>query len=211
MANYPTSDPSFPTRNAGETITPEFFNGPNAEITAIGAALRGTLQHDLTLATSKVLTVGGGQIAFPATQNPSSDANTLDDYAEGTWTPTLSGASGSGITYTTNSGQYIKIGKLVFASFSIATLSLGTASGGVSLSGLPFTADATHNCHGASVAWAGMTSNVVGMWLYPVAGTTTATFGITTAAGTTAFTAMTIANMGATTTLRCAFTYRASA
>ena len=31
----------------------------------------------------------GTGIAFPATQNASSDANTLDDYEEGTWTPTL--------------------------------------------------------------------------------------------------------------------------
>src|SRR4051794_8182039 len=30
---------------------------------------------------------GGGQIKFPGTQNPSADANTLDDYEEQAWTP----------------------------------------------------------------------------------------------------------------------------
>jgi len=35
------------------------------------------------------MNLAGGQIKFPATQNSSADANTLDDYEEGTWTPTL--------------------------------------------------------------------------------------------------------------------------
>jgi hypothetical protein len=64
------------------------------------------------------LTLGGalnlgstGQIVFPATQNASSDANTLDDYEEGTWTP-LSGDGTTPIT-SVNKAVYIKIGKLV--------------------------------------------------------------------------------------------------
>ena len=54
----------------------------------------------------------GTGIAFPATQNPSSDANTLDDYEEGTWTPTSYGTSNvSSLAFTLN--QYTKIGRLV--------------------------------------------------------------------------------------------------
>src|SRR5665647_161935 len=51
----------------------------------------------------------GGQIPFPATQNPSSDPNTLDDYEEGSWTPALKfGGNSVGITYSAGNqtGQY---------------------------------------------------------------------------------------------------------
>jgi hypothetical protein len=52
-------------------------------------------------------------ITFPATQSASSDANTLDDYEEGTWTPTdLSGAS---LSFTTTLGRYTKVGNQVTA------------------------------------------------------------------------------------------------
>lgn len=72
-------------------------------------------------------------IGFPATQVSSSDANTLDDYEEGTWTPT-----GNGITYSTADGAYTKIGRVVIARFTIVFPSTG--SGSIArLSGLPFT------------------------------------------------------------------------
>jgi len=74
-----------------------------------------------------------GQIVFPATQNPSAGANTLDDYEEGTWTPTVTGNA----TYTTQSGQYTKIGNLVFIKGIMTISSIGTGSPQV-ISGLPF-------------------------------------------------------------------------
>lgn len=54
--------------------------------------------------------LASGRIKFPATKNASTDANTLDDYEEGTWSPTLTNFGGTGITA---SGSYIKIGRLV--------------------------------------------------------------------------------------------------
>ena len=56
-------------------------------------------------------------IAFPATQSTSADANTLDDYEEGTWTPTYGG--GQNITGTPTFAQavYTKVGRLVTLSF----------------------------------------------------------------------------------------------
>jgi len=82
---------------------------------------------------------GGGQIKFPATQNPSSDVNTLDDYEEGTWVPTLLiGGSSSGITYNSLQGSYVKIGCLVYIEGRILLSSKGSNTGSVSISGLPF-------------------------------------------------------------------------
>jgi hypothetical protein len=91
---------------------------------------------------SGVIGVGSG-IAFPATQSASSDANTLDDYEEGTWTPTYTSASGSftSITYVgTVVGRYTKIGNLVtvIITFGTDAITVGTASGDVRISGLPF-------------------------------------------------------------------------
>lgn len=85
---------------------------------------------------SAALPLGSGQITFPATQNASSGANVLDDYEEGTWTPT--DGSGAGLTLTVGGASYIKIGREVLASFNI-TYPV-TASGASSqINGLPFT------------------------------------------------------------------------
>ena len=80
----------------------------------------------------------GTGIAFPATQSASSDANTLDDYEEGTWTPTLV-STGASFTYPRGQyGSYCKIGSLVYAQFYIGADASGTTSNGCTLSNLPF-------------------------------------------------------------------------
>jgi hypothetical protein len=90
---------------------------------------------------SEIITASKG-VAFPATQVASADANTLDDYEEGTWTPAYS-ASVLGTfsaSYTEQIGFYTKIGNTVYASFRIAgTVTRGTSSGDFVITGLPFT------------------------------------------------------------------------
>lgn len=86
------------------------------------------------------INVLGGGIKFPATQVPSADANTLDDYEEGTWTPELRfGNATTGITYTTQSGHYTKIGNLVTATCMVVLSSNGTATGNAEIYNLPYT------------------------------------------------------------------------
>ena len=83
-------------------------------------------------------------IAFPATQSASSDANTLDDYEEGTWTPVLGGfTSESGQSYNVNSGSYTKIGNQVFCTMRISLATAGTITGNAVIKGLPFTSNST--------------------------------------------------------------------
>jgi hypothetical protein len=79
----------------------------------------------------------GMGIAFPATQSASSDANTLDDYEEGTWTPAY-GSAFTG-TYASNGqvGFYTKVGRLVTAYFWIQ-VSTVSGSGLLSIQGFPF-------------------------------------------------------------------------
>ena len=83
----------------------------------------------------------GSGISFPATQSASSDANTLDDYEEGTYTPTLSfGGASTGITYDVQTGRYTKVGRLVTVSFTIRLTNKGSSSGDARVS-LPFSSD----------------------------------------------------------------------
>jgi hypothetical protein len=80
-------------------------------------------------------------ITFPATQSASADANTLDDYEEGTFTPIIVGGTTAGTaTYTSQTGQYTKIGNRVLISIRIGYNS-GTGTGTLNIGGLPFTTD----------------------------------------------------------------------
>ena len=84
-------------------------------------------------------------LAFPATQSADAGANVLDDYEEGTWTPTLQDDSRSDSesqAYSEQVGSYTKIGRLVNILCRITVTSLGTltTSEGAVIGGLPFTA-----------------------------------------------------------------------
>lgn len=95
----------------------------------------------LTIARSNgLITLGDGQVQFPATQNPSSDANTLDDYEEGTWTPTLTfGGAAVGMTATGQTlGRYTKIGNMVAIYFRHQLSAKGSSTGSAVIGGLPF-------------------------------------------------------------------------
>ena len=119
-------------------------------------------------------------IQFPATQNASSDANALDDYEEGTWTPRLADASGNLATAASaNGGTYTKVGRVVTANGVLATNGLGSVSGDVRLSGLPFTcANITYNYGVISVGHANGLAITAGNYIagYNALNDTTAVF-----------------------------------
>jgi hypothetical protein len=82
-----------------------------------------------------------GNIKFPATQVPSADANTLDDYEEGTWTPALRfGGAAVNMTYSMQLGRYTKIGRVVTAVASMILTEKGDSTGAATVAGLPFAA-----------------------------------------------------------------------
>lgn len=97
----------------------------------------------------------GAGISFPAVQAPSTDVNTLDDYEEGTFTPTFTPATGAfGSITVAGAGRYVKVGKTVFFWIDIRTTAattIGTAAGQLYITGLPFTADANVGYGCASV------------------------------------------------------------
>ncbi len=67
-------------------------------------------------------------------------ANALDDYEEGTWTPSITfNQSSTGITHNIQNGKYVKIGSAVYVTCHCSLSSKGTASGVADINGLPFT------------------------------------------------------------------------
>lgn len=109
--------------------------------------------------TLNSMTVAGNLVGLPSTlasysPNPSSGqallalANggsgadfSIDEDWSGTWTPSLTfGGASTGITYTTQSGYYSKVGNVCICVFRIALSSKGSASGSTLLEGLPFSA-----------------------------------------------------------------------
>lgn len=103
--------------------------------------LVGGVAHNVVQIDEDVVELNYGQIKFPATANPSSNANTLDEYEEGTWTPVVVGTTTAGTgTYTTQTGSYTKIGRLVFIESNCAW-SAHTGTGPMQIDGLPFTPD----------------------------------------------------------------------
>lgn len=105
-------------------------------------------------------------IKFPVTQVPSADLYTLDDYREGTFTPSLAfGGAAVGITYGTQAGVWTKIGNRLFMNGTIVLTSKGSSTGNAAISGLPaapVTVSATTPIFGTALA-AGVTTALVGL------------------------------------------------
>jgi hypothetical protein len=88
-------------------------------------------------------------VPFPATQVPSADVNTLDDYEEvATFVPVLTFATPGNLNVVTSSATGIatKIGNMVAVDLILTTSTFThtTAAGGLQITGLPFTCNATH-------------------------------------------------------------------
>jgi hypothetical protein len=111
--------------------------------------LGGTEKMSLTttgLKTASTISVGdatpstsGAGITFPATQSASSNANTLDDYEEGSWTYDFTATTGTitkSATYLT--GLYTKTGRQVTVTGFLAVSSVSSPTGTLTVTGLPY-------------------------------------------------------------------------
>lgn len=144
-------------------------------ITSGGNLLVGTTTNN---ASGGVIQVSNG-ITFPATQSASSDANTLDDYEEGTWTPVIdSDTPGTGRVTTVSSANYTKIGNMVYVQCYITLTTLGSGGGAsLVLRGLPFTARTSEYYASLSVSYAlGLNANLSSIGMYVAVNSTRAYF-----------------------------------
>lgn len=110
---------------------------------------------------AKLQTVDG--ITFPATQVASSDANTLDDYEEGTWTPV--DESGAALSLTASDCVYTKIGRVVHVQ-GIITYPVTASGTGTRVGGLPF---ATRSGTRTAIEIGGYTDSSIDLAGYSVA------------------------------------------
>jgi len=180
----------------GSTTQVQYNNGGSL------AGISGFTSDGTRVTASTTIGVGGATpstsgsgITFPSNTSVSSNANTLDDYEVGTWPPTLGGTA----TYATQTGTYIKIGRLVYITCVLETILRGTGST-TTISGLPFTTST-----GPLIdfplsirSWSGLATNV--LYIVPVAkyNLSTIEFNNTSTAGT-ATGALTVAIFGNST------------
>jgi hypothetical protein len=104
-----------------------------------GVASRSFTFFGNTTVTTGNLIIGtsGNGIDFSATPGTGT-SELFNDYEEGTWTPVPTSGAGS-ITSYTSSGTYTKVGRVVTLVGTITITDGGTASGLMTISGLPFT------------------------------------------------------------------------
>ena len=153
--------------SAGATVT--------GTLSATGAStFTGTGKFATTIGVGNATPAASGSgITFPASQSASSDANTLDDYEEGTFTPTIIGTSTAGTgTYTNQVGTYTKVGRIVYINLQL-TWSAHTGTGTMEIGGLPFTVTGNNAAGGLSVGSVDNLALPAGTYLIvgPVSGT----------------------------------------
>jgi len=163
---------------------PLVLAGATSGSTTIQATDAVTQTITLPNATGTVLITNGSGIAsvngiqFPATQSASADANCLDDYEEGTWTPN----QGAGLTVVgtfSSSGSYVKIGRVVTVRGLVnGSTSISCSSANPICSNMPFASpnDSAGSFFNASLT-AGGVVDVSGAIVYP-AGAISSTAGI---------------------------------
>ena len=201
----------------------------NGNITGAVTANTGTFTSTtigtITATTANATTISagtinltGGQITFPVVQAVAAGSTVLDDYREGTdtssWTPTISFDGGtSGITYSLQHGQFIKVGRLVTCFYNIVLTAKGTSTGAIRIGGFPFSSASTPSNVGGGVcdAYSNMTTTGVGALFTKVqANNTFATLRRgATGSGTSSIT-LTDADISATFTVGGTLTYIAS-
>jgi len=147
-------------KNKGGTATGITVDNSNANI-SIGTTLavntinevtsaNGVTIDGLSLKDGNVVPAAGKGIDFSAASGSASGSSSalLDDYEEGTWTPTLlenASTTNKISQVTVTRAKYVKIGKLVELELLLRQFT-GSFSGNIVIGGIPFTSETTHWC-----------------------------------------------------------------
>ena len=142
-----------------------YGNGANLRFS--DNASSGNIQMDrpLSMNSQNIIMSSGYGIDFSATANSSGTMTSelLDDYEEGTWSPTLIGEAGSNnptCTYAIRNGRYVKIGQMVYASGNISLSAVSnTGTTLLQLGGWPFSVGPTAETDRTTVLDVGYINN----------------------------------------------------
>jgi len=183
------------------------FNATTATGTAGNAITwdAGTTINPYGVGVGGAIPSSGTGITFPATQSASSNANTLDDYEEGTFTPTFGGSvSDPTVSYSTQIGTYTKVGRVVTATINLNASSYSGGSGNLYLKGLPFTSSVagTGAVYTSGVNWSTKTQCTV----YTPAGGNTYLRLLTSGSNVTDYDVI-VSDVSATDPIICTITY----
>jgi len=182
----------------------------------VGSGTTGALAFDIggigevaSLTAAGVLVLNQGGIQFPATQTAFSNANTLDDYEEGSWTPSCTFSSSNGnLTFAGDTkGTYVKIGKMVNI-IGLLRFTESTASGDLAITGLPFASLSTSSNYAAGTIYADQLSGVSGQIQFLIGGGVPTTEIYPYYSGTGTRTRITNANTGTNTDFAFAICYQ---
>jgi hypothetical protein len=146
-----TTDTNFQLRVASGTLRIQKNNDAFDSSSNVLSVAQG---GDVTIDDGNLVLASGHGIDFSATANSSgtSEGELLDDYEVGQFTPTGATTSGTAATFSSVSGRYQKIGRMVTVyGFVVNVDTTGTTSTAQFLvGGLPFTPDIA-DCHGVCV------------------------------------------------------------
>ena len=85
---------------------------------------------------------------------------------EDVWTPGIEfvgGVAGDPVVFSSRTGTYIRIGRLVICHFAVIISSPGTATGTAQMSGLPFVSDSWSSGMSGLVIWSNAATTLVNM------------------------------------------------
>lgn len=159
----------------GTTYDVQLQNKTNQNVLSIPTGTR-----DANLAAGNlVIGTSGKGIDFSATSHAAGmTSELLNDYEEGTWTPVLTDLTNNATMGATTYGRYTKIGRQVFLQGAVEVSSLGSVSGNIYISGVPFTLPGLAVTNGvgragalsipanSSVGLYAHSSNVISLWLW---------------------------------------------
>lgn len=161
-----TGNPTAPTQTLGNNST---RLSTTAFVVAALAALLATIAtwtakqtfQDAAFTTNPV-DLATGRIKFPATQVPSADLNTLDDYEELDTTPTVT-STGGAFTTVSCGMRFTKVGREVLFSGEVTITNAGTAVGNINVP-IPYTIAQSGGGGGAETA---ATGNALSIFAIP--------------------------------------------
>ena len=124
----------------------------NTQVTKSDGTLHTRFENggNLTLSNGNlVISTSGKGIDFSANTSDAGgvSAELLDDYEEGTWTPSYGSSSVPTSTYATTGGRYTRVGRLVTVTGRIQMTNSTTNTGALTMGGFPF-ACSNHNFPG---------------------------------------------------------------
>ena len=159
----------------------------------------------------------GGQIKFPAAKNSSTDTSTLDEYREMVWTPAFSfDTDPTGLTYSTQVGHAIKIGKFVFVQMRFVLTSKGAGGVGalyvttVPLAGADYAFIEDVSAVLGTAAWGNMTTSLISLQPARIGSGAFVFIKVTAAITSSIGNYLTWADLSDTTRIDCTLVYKAT-